>query len=132
MTKYSEYSPIGGSFWQKDSYATIHYDSAPRPQRSCFANRNVHTYLICRIFMFEKKIFEAMISLIYDGIIRWYVCIWKLEALTLFVFRGQSLTTYLYLSEYRRAYCGEIISESRFWFSFTTYFPKRYFYNFHD
>ena len=32
-------SPNGGSFWQM--FATIHYDSATRPQRSCFANPTI-------------------------------------------------------------------------------------------
>ena len=33
----------GGSFWQKESLLhTIHYDSAPKPRRYCFANPNVH------------------------------------------------------------------------------------------
>ena len=38
-------SPIGGFNLAKRQLATIaiHYVSAPRPQRSCFANPNIHT-----------------------------------------------------------------------------------------
>ena len=37
-------SPIGGFILAKGELASIHYDSVPRPQRSCFANPNSYIY----------------------------------------------------------------------------------------
>ena len=38
-----DYSPMEESFWQKESLITkIRYDSAPRPQRSCFAHPKLY------------------------------------------------------------------------------------------
>ena len=48
--------PIGGIILAKGQLATTHYDSAPRPQRSCFANPNIK---IC----FMQKFFEILLTI---------------------------------------------------------------------
>ena len=65
-----------GIILAKGQLATIHYDSAPRPQRSCFANSNVTMYLNilksknerCEVVPFElsiwyRKSFSLALSL---------------------------------------------------------------------
>ena len=56
--------PMGESFLAKGKLATIHSDSAPRPQRSCFAHSNICTYLVDTIlptFYLETLVSMMMI-----------------------------------------------------------------------
>ena len=51
------------SYWRiilaKGKLATIHYDSAPRPQRSCFAHPIIHSYIFA-ICIFEQIASEKL------------------------------------------------------------------------
>ena len=63
---------IGGIILAKGKLATIHYDSAPRPQKSCFANPNVDTvhakyrnirHSCCHFQMFNEFNFQDFVFL---------------------------------------------------------------------
>ena len=67
---------MGESFWQKESLLhTIHYDSAPRPLRYCFANPNVHPSWPSQANDFEhvlaKSVFLRFFLLFPDAVSGW-------------------------------------------------------------